>query len=84
MRYETLTDAARHLGIAQSALVVQINRLERDIGGSPLDRAERGRPMALTTLGEQVLDALDRVGKTTVPNRGDLRSRGKPGSMPCP
>ncbi|MCQ6552094.1 LysR family transcriptional regulator [Streptomyces sp. C10-9-1] len=30
--YPTLTEAAQDLGIHQSALVVQINRLERDLG----------------------------------------------------
>lgn len=65
MRYETLTEAARRLGVAQSTLVIQINRLERDIGGLLIDRAERGRPMALTTLGEQVLAAIDGVERLT-------------------
>ena len=58
----TLSEAAEHLGITQSALVIQINRLERDIGGPLLERAERGRPMSLTPLGEQVLAALLRAG----------------------
>lgn len=56
--YQTMSEAARHLGINQATLVTQINRLERDIGGSLLDRAERGRPMSLTPLGKQVLAAL--------------------------
>jgi hypothetical protein len=56
--YRTLGEAADHLGITQSALVTQITRLERDIGGPLLERAERGRPMSLTALGEQVLAAL--------------------------
>lgn len=58
--FRTLSEAAEHLGIAQSALVIQINRLERDIGGSLLERAERGRPMRLTPLGKQVVAALHR------------------------
>jgi DNA-binding transcriptional LysR family regulator len=45
----------------QSTLVTQINRLERDIGGPLLERAERGRPMSPTALGEQVLAALHRA-----------------------
>ena len=56
--YQTLSEAAEHLGITQSTLVIQINRLERDIGGPLLERAERGRPMSPTALGEQVLAAL--------------------------
>jgi hypothetical protein len=61
--YQTLSEAAEHLGVAQSALVIQINRLERDIGGSLLERAERGRPMTPTALGEQVLAALHRTSQ---------------------
>jgi DNA-binding transcriptional LysR family regulator len=56
--YRTLSEAAEHLGITQSALVIQISRLERDIGGPLLERAERGRPMRPTPLGEQVVAAL--------------------------
>ena len=59
--YQTLSEAAEHLGITQSTLVTQINRLERDIGGPLLERAERGRPMNPTALGEQVLAALHRA-----------------------
>jgi hypothetical protein len=61
--YQTLSEAAEHLGVAQSTLVIQINRLERDIGGSLLERAERGRPMTPTALGEQVLAALHRTSQ---------------------
>ena len=43
--YRTLSEAAERLGITQSTLAIQINRLERDIGGPLLERAERGRPM---------------------------------------
>jgi DNA-binding transcriptional LysR family regulator len=46
------------LGIKQPTLVTQISRLERDIGGPLLERAERRRPMSLTPLGEQVVAAL--------------------------
>jgi AraC-like DNA-binding protein len=63
IRYQTLSEAAEHLGITQSALTTQIDRLERDIGGSLLERAERGRPMHPTPLGEQVLAALQRSGQ---------------------
>jgi Bacterial regulatory helix-turn-helix protein, lysR family len=61
--YQTLSEAAEHLGVARSALVIQINRLERDIGGSLLERAERGRPMTPTALGEEVLAALHRTSQ---------------------
>jgi DNA-binding MarR family transcriptional regulator len=63
--YRTLREAAERLGITQSALVTQINRLERDIGGPLLERAERGRPMSPTPLGEQVIAALHRTTRPT-------------------
>jgi DNA-binding transcriptional LysR family regulator len=56
--YQTLSDAAGHLGILKSTLVKQVSRLERDIGGALLERAERGRPMKPTLLGERVIAAL--------------------------
>jgi hypothetical protein len=45
------------------AWTAMIQRLERDIGGSLLERAERGRPMTPTALGEQVLAALHRTSQ---------------------
>jgi hypothetical protein len=59
--YQTLREAAEYLGTTQPTLTSQIERLERDIGGPLLERAERGRPMRLTPLGEQVLAALHRT-----------------------
>jgi hypothetical protein len=59
--YQTLREAAEHLGTTQPALTSQIERLELDIGGPLLERAERGRPMRPTPLGEQVLAALHRT-----------------------
>lgn len=59
--YQTLSEAAKHLGTMQPTLTSQIERLERDIGGLLLERAERGRPMRPTLLGEQVLAALHRA-----------------------
>ncbi len=63
--YRTLSEAAEGLGITQSALVTQINRLERDIGGPLLERAERGRPMSPTPIGEQVIAALHKTSRPT-------------------
>jgi hypothetical protein len=45
------------------AWTAMIQRLERDIGGSLLERAERGRPMTPTALGEEVLAALHRTSQ---------------------
>jgi len=61
--YQTLSEAAEHLGITQSTLTTQIDRLERDIGGLLLERTERGRPMTPTSLGKQVLTALHRTSQ---------------------
>ncbi|MGK4582079.1 LysR family transcriptional regulator [Kitasatospora sp. HPMI-4] len=55
--YSTMSEAAAALGINQSALVAQINRLERDLGDPLLERAERGRPMKLTPAGQEVATA---------------------------
>jgi DNA-binding transcriptional LysR family regulator len=44
LSYRTLSEAAEQLGITQSTLVTQINRLEGNTGGPLLERAERGRP----------------------------------------
>ncbi|MFD8385813.1 LysR family transcriptional regulator [Streptomyces sp. NPDC059679] len=50
--YPTIREAAQALGIHQSTLVVQINRLERDLGQPLLERVEPGRAMKLTPFGE--------------------------------
>ncbi|MFE6916669.1 LysR family transcriptional regulator [Streptomyces rubiginosohelvolus] len=55
--YPTLTEAAQDLGIHQSALVAQINRLEVDLGKPLFERAERGRAMKLTRFGKRVVAA---------------------------
>jgi len=52
--FPTIGAAACALGSHQSTLNSQIHRLERDLGGKLLERAERGRPMALTALGAKV------------------------------
>ncbi|MGY2060111.1 helix-turn-helix domain-containing protein [Nocardia gipuzkoensis] len=57
--HPTLTAAARALGTSQSTLITQINRLERELGGRLFHRAERGRAMTTTALGEDILAALE-------------------------
>ncbi|TWV28841.1 LysR family transcriptional regulator [Streptomyces albidoflavus] len=59
--YPTLTEAAQDLGIHQSALVAQINRLEDDLGQPLFERAERGRAMKLTRFGKRVAAAAQRI-----------------------
>ncbi|MFJ8310189.1 MULTISPECIES: LysR family transcriptional regulator [unclassified Streptomyces] len=59
--YPTLTEAARDLGIHHSALVIQINRLEADLGQPLFERAERGRAMKLTRFGKRVSSAAQKI-----------------------
>jgi hypothetical protein len=58
VEHPTITAAATALGIHQGALTMQINRLERDLGGQLLTRAERGHPMRLTPFGRKVVAAI--------------------------
>lgn len=53
--FRTVTQAAAELKTSEAVLSVQIGRLEREIGGQLLIRAQRGRPMELTDLGRQVV-----------------------------
>ncbi|MFE3429437.1 LysR family transcriptional regulator [Streptomyces sp. NPDC059171] len=72
--YPTLTEAARDLGIHQSALVTQINRLEADLGQPLFERAERGRAMKLARLGKQVVAAVRELQERN-PGEGSLTTR---------
>ncbi|MFE7128145.1 LysR family transcriptional regulator [Streptomyces sp. NPDC057617] len=56
--YPSLGAAATGLSLNAFTFVAQINRIERELGGLLLTRAERGRPMALTPLGKKVLRAV--------------------------
>jgi hypothetical protein len=56
--FPSLGAAASGLGLNTFTLVAQINRIERELGGPLLVRAERGRPMTLTPLGKRVLRAI--------------------------
>ncbi|WP_237539841.1 MULTISPECIES: LysR family transcriptional regulator [unclassified Streptomyces] len=56
--YPSLGAAASGLGLNMFTLVAQINRIERELGGPLLVRAERRRPMTLTPLGRKVLRAI--------------------------
>lgn len=59
--YPTVTEAAWALGIHQSTLTTQINRLERDLGQPLIERAERGRKMRPTPFGRRVAAAAKRL-----------------------
>jgi transposase len=56
--FGTVTKAAAELKTSESVLSVQINRLEREIGGKLFVRAQTGRPMELTEVGRQVVAAV--------------------------
>lgn len=53
-RETSLTQAARHLHISQSALSVQISTLEAELGHALFER--RGKRLLLTEVGKMVLD----------------------------
>ena len=56
LRYPTLTPlAAADLGLRQAVLTLQIARLEEDLGGALMQRAQRGQPMTPTEQGARVL-----------------------------
>jgi hypothetical protein len=59
MGFETIEDAADHLGAHQSTLVRQLQRLERDIGAQLYHRAAWALPLRPTRRGAALLDALD-------------------------
>ncbi|MGW3657403.1 TniQ family protein [Streptomyces sp. NPDC005151] len=65
--YPSLGAAASGLGLNTFTLVAQINRIERELGGPLLVRAERGRPMTLTPLGKKVLKAIRKMQDNTMP-----------------
>ena len=61
--YPSLRAAARHLGFDLSRLIVQIDRIERDLGTRLLVRARPGHPMHLTADGTHLvaeIEALER------------------------
>ncbi|WP_457135606.1 helix-turn-helix domain-containing protein [Mycobacteroides abscessus] len=53
--YRTLREAAEGLGLSQSILVNQINRVEREFGEKMILRAKAGHPMQLTDIGIRVV-----------------------------
>ncbi|ATW49457.1 LysR family transcriptional regulator [Streptomyces peucetius] len=67
--HPTLAEAARDLGIRQSALVTQINRLQEDLGQPLFERAERGRAMKLTRFGKRVAAAAQTIPAEEMPRR---------------
>lgn len=60
-RHDTITAAAREVGVTLSILATQMKRLDADAGGPLIARAQRGQPLELTALGVEVRDELARV-----------------------
>lgn len=73
MAYPSLSNAAGHLGVHISALVTQLQRLERDIGTQLVLRSAPGRPMRPIPRGAALLDAFNQQ-----PLQALLHERGKP------
>ena len=65
LQYPTITAAAADLGLRQAVLTSQITRLEGELGGALVERAQRGRPMTLTKRGARVLRAWKAWKRTT-------------------
>jgi DNA-binding transcriptional LysR family regulator len=59
--HATIWAAEDALGLKQSVLTHQIKRLERDLDGQLLIRAQRGHPMKLTAFSAEVVSAIAQV-----------------------
>jgi LysR family transcriptional activator of nhaA len=70
-----LTRAAERLNVSQSALSVQIRKLEERLGHALFDR--RGRELVLTEAGRIALDHADSIFRTGDELVGTLRETGK-------
>ncbi|MFI2370183.1 TniQ family protein [Streptomyces sp. NPDC018833] len=55
--YATMRKAAQALGIHSSTLIMKVNQLERELGHTLIERAERGREMRPTLFGTKVAEA---------------------------
>jgi TniQ/Bacterial regulatory helix-turn-helix protein, lysR family len=65
LQYPTITAAAANHGLRQAVLTSQITRLEGELGGALIERAQRGRPMTLTKRGARVLRAWEAWKRTS-------------------
>lgn len=89
--YPTVTAAAAALKLRQPIICGQIARLETELGGPLIERAERGRPMALTELGHAVIaahtawTATPQMNDTSCPRESKPRRRyGPPATQTAP
>ena len=69
----SLTRAAEHMNLSQSALSVQIQKLEHQMGHSLFERA--GKKLVLTEAGQIALDYADTVFKAGAELMGTMRGR---------
>ncbi len=60
-RHDTMTAAARELGVSLSILANQMSRIGADAGGPLIRRAQSGQPLKLTELGDEVRRELERA-----------------------
>ena len=70
----TLTGAARHLNISQSAVSTQVKALEASLGHDHFER--RGRNLVLTEAGRIALDHADDIFRTADDLTATLKSAG--------
>ena len=70
-----LTRAAQHLNVSQSAVSVQIQKLEADLGHALFER--RGRQLVLTEAGRITLDHADAIFAVRDELVGTLQARGQ-------
>ena len=61
VRYPSFGIAARELRLHSGYLSVQVQRLERDLGGRLVDRGHNRRPMRVTPFGKKVRQAVMRL-----------------------
>lgn len=59
--HDTMTAAAREIGVTLSILASQMKRIAGDAGGPLITRAQRGQPLELTALGAEVRGELARA-----------------------
>lgn len=60
-RHDTMTAAARELGVTLNILGNQMRRIGADAGGPLITRAQSGQPLKLTELGDEVRRELERA-----------------------
>ncbi|MEU1319442.1 helix-turn-helix domain-containing protein [Streptomyces tibetensis] len=64
LSYASMRKAALALGIHPATMVKKVNELERELGHTLIERAERGRGMRPTPFGTEIAEAI-RTATTT-------------------